>query len=243
MIKAVLTGHSKGLGLGIAQSLLGRGYPVLGVSRSVNTPLQTRFPTLLRQMPVDLANNQALIECLNDGSLQEFMAEATLLLLINNAGLVSPIGPLNAQSPAEISRSMQLNVTTPFVLSAYITHHLKAEQQLRILHVSSGAGRSAYPGWSVYCASKAALDMHARAVVLDTLPNVSIGSLAPGVIDTDMQAQIRNTDEALFPNRKRFEELKNSQQLSSPEHAGERLVNYLLSPGFGSLPVDDLRSH
>lgn len=243
MIKAVLTGHSKGLGLGIAQSLLARGYPVLGLSRSIHAELQKQFPTLLQQLPVDLAEHAALQELLAGEALPEFMANATQLLLINNAGLVSPIGPLSVQPASDISRSMQLNVTTPLVLSAHITQLLKVDQQLRVLHVSSGAGRSAYPGWSVYCASKAALDMHAQATQLDKLEQVRICSLAPGVIDTDMQAQIRDTDEALFPNKKRFEELKSTQQLSSPKQTGERLVDYLLSPKFGSLAVDDLRSH
>lgn len=242
MIKAILTGHSKGLGLGIAQSLLARGYPVLGLSRSIHAELQNQFPMLLKQLPVDLADNAALQKLASDNLMQEFISNASLVLLINNAGLVSPIGPLNAQASSDISRSIQLNVTVPMVLSAQLTQLLTAGQHLRILHVSSGAGRSAYPGWSVYCASKAALDMHAQAAQLDKLAQVTICSLAPGVIDTDMQAQIRQTDEALFPNKKRFEELKNSQQLTSPEKAGERLVDYLLSPRFGSEAVDDLRS-
>ena len=118
MIKAVLTGHSKGLGLGIAQSLLARGYPVLGLSRSIHAELQKQFPTLLQQLPVDLAEHAALQELLVGEALPEFMANATQLLLINNAGLVSPIGPLSVQPASDISRSMQLNVTTPLVLSA-----------------------------------------------------------------------------------------------------------------------------
>lgn len=243
MIKAVLTGHSKGLGWGIAQSLLARGYPVLGLSRSLNTELHGQYPDLLQQLPVDLAEHAALQELLAGKVLKEFMADASLVLLINNAGMVSPIGPLNAQAASDISRSIQLNVTVPMVLSAQLAQLLTEGQQLRILHVSSGAGRSAYPGWSIYCASKAALDMHAQAAQLDKLAQIKICSLAPGVIDTDMQAQIRQTDEALFPNKKRFEELKNNRQLTSPEKAGERLVDYLLSPKFGSMAMDDLRSH
>lgn len=243
MIKAILTGHSKGLGLGIAQDLLARGYPVLGLSRSIHADLQSQFQTLLRQETVDLADNAALVKLASGSILQEFIADASLVLLINNAGLVSPIGPLNAQGALEISRSIHLNVTAPLLLSAQITQLLKTDQHLRVLHVSSGAGRSAYPGWSVYCASKAALDMHAQAAQLDKLVQVKICSLAPGVIDTDMQALIRQTDEALFPNKKRFEELKNTKQLTSPEQAGERLVDYLLSPRFGNVAIDDLRSH
>ena len=243
MIKAILTGHSKGLGVGIAQALLAHGHPVLGLSRTENTVLQRQFPRLLQQITVDLSNNLALDSLIRGNQLQDFIENTTLLLLINNAGLVTPIGPLNAQNPSEISRSIHLNVTAPMVMSAALAKLIKRNQALRVLHVSSGAGRSAYPGWSVYCATKAALDMHAQAVQQDRQANVTICSLAPGVIDTDMQAEIRQSDVALFPNKQRFIELNESGSLSSPRATGERIVDYLLSPKFGSLAVDDLRSN
>lgn len=243
MIKAILTGHSKGLGLGIARALLSQEHAVLGISRSHHVELQHQYNDKLQQISLDLAQPTAVQQLESSPQFQEFIANATQLLLINNAGLVSPIGPLSAQSTADISRSVQLNIAAPLALSAMIARTIQEHQQLRILHVSSGASQSAYPGWSVYCATKAALDMHARAVQEDQLPNVAICSLAPGVIDTAMQAQIRETEESLFPNKERFVQLKNSNSLSNPDVAGERLVRYLLSPNFGKLAVDDLRAH
>ena len=243
MIKAILTGHSKGLGLGIARALLKRGHAVLGISRSQHTELQQQYNEDLQQISLDLTQPSALEQLESSTQLRKFIASATQLLLINNAGLVSPIGPLNAQANGDISRSVQLNIAVPLALSALLAREVQGNQQLRILHVSSGAAQSAYPGWSVYCATKAALDMHARAVQEDQLPNVAICSLAPGVIDTAMQTQIRETDESLFPNKQRFIQLKNSNSLSSPESSGERLVQYLLSPNFGRLAVDDLRAY
>lgn len=243
MIKAILTGHSKGLGLGIAQALLAQGHPVLGISRTENNDLQREFPTLLQQIKADLSSPEALDSLIHGKQLQDFIEKTTLLLLINNAGLVTPIGPLNAQNPLEISRSIHLNVTAPMVMSAALASLLKNNQALRVLHVSSGAGRSAYPGWSVYCATKAALDMHAQAVQQDQQAKVKICSLAPGVIDTGMQAQIRQSDVALFPNKQRFIELNESGSLASPHVTGERIVSYLLAPNFGMRAVDDLRSN
>ncbi len=243
MIKAILTGHSKGLGLGIARALLQEGHAVLGISRSLLVELQQHYPENLQQISLDLAQPTALERLENSSQLQEFIANATQLLLINNAGLVSPIGPLSAQATVDISRSVQLNIAVPLALSALLTRTIQGTQQLRILHVSSGAAQSAYPGWSVYCATKAALDMHARAVQQDQLPNVAICSLAPGVIDTAMQTEIRETDESLFPNKQRFIQLKNSNSLSDPDETGKLLVRYLLSSNFGKLAVDDLRAH
>ncbi len=114
-------------------------------------------------------------------------------------------------------------------------------KQRRILHISSGAGRSAYPGWSVYCATKAALDHHARAVALDAQEGVRICSLAPGVIDTGMQAEIRATPEKCFPIRQRFVDMKLSGQLTAPEDCAELVLNFLLSDAFGAQPVEDIR--
>jgi benzil reductase ((S)-benzoin forming) len=234
MIKAIVTGHSKGLGLGIARALLNQGHPVLGISRSQNTALQQEYNKDLQQISLDLAEHGALGQLESSAQLLKFIANTTLLLLINNAGV--------AQATPDISRSIQLNVAVPLALSAMLTRKIQGNQQLRILHVSSGAAQSAYPGWSVYCATKAALDMHAQAVQQDQLPNVTICSLAPGVIDTAMQTQIRETDESLFPNKQRFIQLKNSNALSSPNMAGERLVHYLLGPNFGKKAVADLRT-
>jgi hypothetical protein len=133
-----------------------------------------------------------------------------------------------------------LNVATPLMLAAAVAK-LGQGKQCRILHISSGAASSAYPGWSVYCASKAALDHHARAVQLDAQAGVRICSLAPGVIDTDMQAQIRATPTERFPLRQRFVDLKRQGGLAAPADCAARIVDFLLSEQFGEQPVDDVR--
>jgi benzil reductase ((S)-benzoin forming) len=66
-------------------------------------------------------------------------------------------------------------------------------------------------------------------------------SLAPGVIDTDMQIQLRAGDPAAFPDRERFVELKNQGQLASPDEAAARVLAWLDRPDFGANPVADVR--
>lgn len=242
MINAIVTGHSKGLGAGIAAALLQRGVSVLGLARSGNPTLKARFPNQLHELQIDLAMPGAINTLQNAPALATFATQASQLLLVNNAGLVGPIGPLNKQDPQTVANSVQLNVTVPLALSAMLAQGLQTGQQLRVLHVSSGAGRNAYPGWAVYCASKAALDMHAMAAQKDNAANVRVCSLAPGVIDTDMQAEIRAVHPTLFPNKARFIDLKNSGELTDPNKTGEAIVNYLLRPGFGEQAVADLRT-
>ena len=240
-MKAIVTGHTKGLGEAIASDLLARDIPVLGLARTFSDEMQARCPGLLSQIEIDLADAGALGNWLAGSALRHYLAGDNAILLINNAGVVQPVGTLLDQDPLAVARAVTLNIAAPMMLSAAVVA-LSAGAERRILHISSGAGRNAYPGWSVYCATKAALDQHARAVALDAVPGVRICSLAPGVIDTDMQAEIRATPPDRFPLRERFIELQRAGELSTPQQTARGVVEYLLATGFGREPVDDLRT-
>ena len=241
MIKAIVTGHTRGLGAAIAAQLLDRGIPVLGLARAHSPGLAGRHPDLLEQVGIDLADSAALAQWLGSGALNAWLSDAGTALLVNNAGVVQPIGPLQTQDIAAVASAIALNVAAPLMLSAAFAARSRKGADCRILNVSSGAGRNAYPGWSVYCATKAALDHHARAVVLDQSPGVRICSLAPGVIDTDMQAEIRSTGLERFPMRERFEAMKRDGALASAQDSAGRIVDHLLGDAFGAAPVADLR--
>jgi benzil reductase ((S)-benzoin forming) len=239
-MKAVVTGHTKGLGAAIAKVLLERGIPVLGVARHKAPDLATYAPGLLIEAEIDLSDAAALTEWLAGDGMRKFLEGSGTALLINNAGVVWPVGPLHEQDPNEVIRAVTLNVAAPLALAAAVVRACPGTQK-RILHISSGAGRNPYPGWSVYGATKAALDQHARAVALDNDNLVRICSLAPGVIDTGMQAEIRATPDERFPLRQRFVQMKQEGALASPEATARAVIDYLLSVKFGSKPVDDLR--
>lgn len=241
MMKAILTGHTRGLGASIAANLLSRKIPVLGLARTRNLELAKRHPTALEQVELDLSDSASLIRWLGGDALRAFLSGSKTVLLINNAGLLQPVGPIDTQDASAIARAVNVNVAAPLMLAAAVAAASRDASDRRILHVSSGAGRNAYPGWSVYCATKAAVDHHARAVALDQTPGLRICALAPGVVDTDMQAEIRATALERFPLRERFEALKQGGHLMSPDECARRLVDYLLSGKFGEVPVADLR--
>jgi NAD(P)-dependent dehydrogenase (short-subunit alcohol dehydrogenase family) len=134
-----------------------------------------------------------------------------------------------------------VNVTAALVLTDAFVAATGDCPDRRVAHVSSGAGRAPYSGWSSYCATKAALDMHARAVALDALPGLAIASIAPGVIDTAMQAEIRTASEHDFPAIGRFIALKRDGALADPGAAGAQLVEYVLGARFGATVLADLR--
>lgn len=241
MIHAIVTGHSRGLGAAIAEHLLARGARVLGLSRRDNPELAARFPSTLSEAQVDLADSAALARWLEGGALGAFLAGAERVALINNAGMLGPVGPLGTQAADGIACAVALNVAAPLILANALVAATPTARERRILHVSSGVARRPLPGWSVYCATKAAVDHHARTVAGDALPGVMIASLAPGVIDTDMQAQIRASDVANFPMLAHFEALKREGQLSSPQDCAQRLVDYLLAERFRNGDITDLR--
>jgi benzil reductase ((S)-benzoin forming) len=239
-IRAIVTGHSRGFGAGIAVAFLERGIPVLGVSRSGNKELAATHRTSLREEAVDLSEGDATAQWLKGGALGNFLEGARTAVLVNNAGLLQPIGPLQQQDPEEVWRAVSVNVGAALALSAAFVHATERCDERRILHISSGAGRKAYAGWSVYCATKAALDHHARAIELDRTPRLRICSLAPGVIDTDMQAEIRATTADRFPEKDRFVAMKREGALRNPERVGEMTVEFLLSPSFGRDVISEL---
>jgi NAD(P)-dependent dehydrogenase (short-subunit alcohol dehydrogenase family) len=238
---AIVTGHTRGLGAALADSLLSRHADILAISRRRNAGLAARYPGRLQEVELDLADLSALTGWLADGAPGRFFAGADRVLLVNNAGMLAPVGPLADQDAGAVARAVSVNVAAPLMLAAAFAAASAHVADRRIVHISSGAARNAYPGWSIYCATKAALDHHARAVALDDNRGLRICSVAPGVVDTDMQAEIRGTEVDRFPLRERFDALKREGQLATPEESARKLVDYLLSDAFGSEPTADVR--
>jgi benzil reductase ((S)-benzoin forming) len=241
LTKAILTGHTRGIGAALAEQLLARGIPVLGVSRSRHATLAERSAGLLEEAELDLSDLARVEQWLAGDALRRFTSGAQRVLLVNNAGTVQPIGPCEAQDAGEIARAVSLNVATPLMFASAFAAATAGADDRRIVHISSGAARNAYAGWSIYCATKAALDHHARSVALDESRALRICSIAPGVVDTDMQAEIRGTGTDRFPQRERFEDLKRNGQLATPEQSASKLIGYLLSDGFGEVATADVR--
>ena len=235
MIKAVLTGHSRGLGQALARELVGRGVAVLGIARQATG----RLPGV-QEVALDLADLPGLESWLASGALADFYADARQALLINNAGCLQPMGRAGGLASGDMAGALAVNVGAPLLLSNAFLRDVRAGDR-RLLHVSSGAARQAYAGWSVYCASKAALDRHAESLALEGHAGLRVASVAPGVIDTDMQGEIRAADPAGFPLQARFVALKANGQLTQPADAARRLIDCLLGPRFGERVLADLR--
>lgn len=239
---SIVTGASRGLGLAVTEQLLQRGHRVLAIARG-ETSLPVPAGSELHVWRADLADPVPVATRLRDWLAgQPVPASATL---INNAGVVSTPGPLADGELAELSASLRVGLEAALLLTAaFLGATATWTGPRKVVLVSSGLGRRAMAGSASYCAAKAGMDHLARAVALEeaALPNgAKIVSLAPGIIDTDMQVQLRTADRARFPERDRFLGFKTAGQLDSPATAAAKLLRVLDRADFGSNPVGDVR--
>ncbi|MCL4183729.1 MAG: SDR family oxidoreductase [Burkholderiaceae bacterium] len=247
----ILTGASRGLGAAMAERLLAPSRRLVCIARTANEPLAAQARA--RGAPLDhrlcdlgdVAATAALVQ-----SLGEALRSATgvsRFVLVNNAGVVEPICRIESLQAAALARALQVNLGAAMLLASVFLAATEAhDAERRILNISSGAARHPVSGWSAYCSAKAALDMFTRCIAAehagqDNAPRVC--ALAPGVIDTDMQATIRAADRIDFPPIERFRKLKADGALGTPEAVAARIVAFLESDEFGVREIDDIRDH
>ena len=244
----IVTGASRGLGAAVVERLAVHGHVVLGIARR-NDPAQVERARSRRgrveQWNADLAAPAEVAERLR-GWLAAFdPAQVGGATLINNAAVLTRIGSLETVDAAEIAGALRVGLEAPLLLSAaFLQATATWPARRRILNISSGLGRRAMAGQVPYCAVKAGLDHATRAMALDQAqqPNGAlVVSLAPGVIDTDMQVALRAADPAGFPDKAMFVGLKEGGQLASSADAAARVLGYLDRPDFGANPIADVR--
>lgn len=233
----IVTGASKGIGNAISNILEAEGHKVLRIARS--NPNQ-----LSNLMTLDITEDHANKKILD--WLTPFLPLATEITLINNAGMIGPIEQIGELDNAHLTKAIALNITSPIALTndfVALTQDLPIVKN--VINISSGAGRHVYSGWSIYCTTKAAIDQFSRAMHVEQSNKeypVYVSALAPGVIDTDMQVEIRGSNTSAFPNVDRFVGLKEDGHLLSPHESATMILNYLNSPLMrGDNPIADVR--
>lgn len=244
----VLTGGSRGMGLAIAEQLLQTGNTLICISRNQQASLTTQAQKIevhLEQWTYDLADGAsaslALKAWLEKQSAQTFQSAT----LINNAGVIPNIGPLSQADPHNLAMALRVGLEAPMQLCAAFlgaTEHWQMPR--KVVNISSGLGRRAMASQAGYCAAKAGMDHFTRCLALDEAlkPNgAKVTSLAPGVIDTDMQIQLRGAAAEKFPDQSGFQQLKATGMLTSPAEAAKRILDYLARADFGTNPVSDVR--
>jgi benzil reductase ((S)-benzoin forming) len=244
----ILTGASRGMGLALAQQLLARGGTLLTLSRNVNETLaaeaQARGAALV-QWSADLADGAAVAARLAGWLGAQPKGAFGAATLINNAGVIARIGPLSEADPGDLAHALRVGLEAPMQLTAAFLHATAAWPVPRkVLNISSGLGRRAMASQAGYCAAKAGMDHFTRCLALEEAlkpDGARVCSLAPGVIDTDMQVQLRGAASTAFPDVGNFIGLKDKGLLTSPQAAATQVLAYLDRADFGANPVADVR--
>lgn len=245
----VVSGSSRGLGAAIVARLLQPGDTVIGLARRANPSLAAlaiERGALLEQWTVDLAAEAlTAAQRLEARLLESGGADWQRVVLVNNAGAISTPQPLRDAGLAELSTVVRVGLEATLLLGAAFLRATRGwPAERRMLNISSGLGRRPMAGSAAYCAAKAGIDHLSRCLALEegAAPHGAlVVSLAPGVIDTDMQQQLRNASATDFPDRERFASLHREGQLLSADTVAARVLAYLERPDFGAQPVADLR--
>jgi NAD(P)-dependent dehydrogenase (short-subunit alcohol dehydrogenase family) len=226
---AVITGASQGLGAGLARSFAAAGTRLgLCARHRPDDPGAGDSADLALRAAVDVTDHAQLSD-FADAVVDRF---GSIDLWVNNAGVLAPIGPLAEADPREVARNVAVNVVGVANGSALFARHVRTRPGGGVLiNISSGAATTPYFGWGPYGASKAALQQLTRVIALEEAAHgLAAYAVSPGIVDTDMQAMIRDTDAASFPEVERFRQLARDGSFNSAAWVGRHLLEIAFGP-------------
>ncbi|MFC0624796.1 SDR family NAD(P)-dependent oxidoreductase [Kribbella deserti] len=227
-----ISGASAGIGAALAASVPFADARVIDISR--------RGGTTAGHVAADLADPASwpMVEQHFSTELEQY--DGPRAVFVHNAGTIEPIGPAAEVDPGDYTRAVLLNSAAPQILGrAFLRASAHLSCPRRLILVTSGAARTPYPGWSSYAAGKASVDHWVRTVGAEQgVAGCQVLAVAPGVVDTGMQAVIRAAD---FPAVERFRELAETGGLSTPADAAAGIWS-LLDRELPNGSVVDLRT-
>jgi 3-oxoacyl-[acyl-carrier protein] reductase len=225
MRNVVVTGASRGLGLGIARKLMGPDCRVIAIARKENRELAATIaeaerlaPGSFRFISFDLAETDRIPE-LAKSIRKDF---GPIYGLVNNAG-ISFDGALALMPTAQIERLVLVNTVSPIVLTKYVVRSMMADGGGRVVNIASIMAFTGYSGLSVYGATKAAIVGFTRSLAREVgRLGVNVNAVAPGFVDTDLTHGMTPEQRAQIERRSSLKRLVEVEDVANA-------VEYLLS--------------
>jgi len=215
---AVITGTGSGIGKSLAELLLKKKYVVFGYSRKNNIKHENFHFT-----KIDLSN----LKNVKNIKLPELKYKN--ITLINNAATIGEIIPISHKKEEDIIKEYNLNIITPTILSKKIINKY-FDLNKTIINISSGAANKSIPSWSTYCATKSALDRFTDTISKENIPNLNAYSVHPGIVNTNMQKNIRESKLEHFPLKEKFVEYYKTNQLENPQTVARKIYLIIKNP-------------
>ncbi|HEY3790749.1 MAG TPA: SDR family NAD(P)-dependent oxidoreductase [Bradyrhizobium sp.] len=203
MNKVVITGGSRGLGLGIALGLVGAGYEVIAIARKTTNEFAAaaeranQTSSALHFVPFDLSE----VERIPDLAKRLRRDFGAIYGLVNNAA-IGTSGILATMGNDSVGSMVQLNTVSPIILTKYMVRSMMTHGQGRIVNVSSIVGFTGYSGLSVYSATKAALIGFTKSLAREVGQlGITVNAVAPGFVDTEMTASLQDDHRSVIARR------------------------------------------
>lgn len=225
MRSIIVTGGSRGIGLGIAKKLSSSGFHVICVSRTRSELLDTAIADTnlngigkISHFTQDLAD----IDALPDAARKIRKEYGSIYGLINNAGLGTS-GLLCNMRESDIEYLLRINITSPVILTKHILRHMLKAKSGRIINISSIVAITGYQGISVYSATKSALTGFTRSLSREVGPlGITVNAVLPGFVDTEMTFELDDIARQKITRRNALRRLTNIEDVAN-------MVDYLAS--------------
>ncbi len=248
MIAYIITGTSRGLGEAISTQLLQKDNIIFAISRSLNPEMilkAEKSECNLHYIEFDLSQIEKIPTLMADIFKKIGSHEIEKIALVNNAGILAPMMPVEKIIPNELQHHININLVAPMQLtSEFIKYTSSWQCEKTIFNITSGAAHNPYHGWAAYCTSKAGLNMFTQVSAEEqyaAINPVKIIALAPGVIETNMQKQIRSVEEENFRKKEKFVKLKENGALLEAEDVAQVIIQNLFNPDFPQGAIIDVR--
>jgi benzil reductase ((S)-benzoin forming) len=228
----IVTGSSRGLGLEICKQLMKPDHLIICIARNYNGSLDqlaVEQDCAIHFVKYDLQHTEEIPDLIQ-GILDRIpVSGLESITLINNGAQVTPLGPVDSFSAEEAVRNVHINLLAPIVLTqSFLQQTENWNIHRTIVNISSGSAKQPAAGMSIYCATKAALNMFTSCIKLEKHKALTIYTIDPGMMDTDMQAIAR--DEARLPIATFFREAKEKGALKPARDVARKIVKRVLTP-------------
>lgn len=222
-MQIIITGISQGLGEELFNLLSKKNVKIVALSRRFldNQYLLEKSENNIQLCMVDLSNITDVEKVLDELSLEDD------IIFINNASKITPIDSIQNISNDDIVNS----ITTNFITPALIVKKMSNKKSLFIINLSTGASKRAIQNWSLYCSTKAGIEMFFNVIADDEHKNIEVVNFDPGVMNTNMQQQIRNSkfnDVDVFKSYKSKNILKDTKDVAFEiyeRYIKEKIIN------------------
>jgi NAD(P)-dependent dehydrogenase (short-subunit alcohol dehydrogenase family) len=183
-LAAIVTGASSGIGLGVTQTLLERGYQVVGTSRTISKSKELKASTDLVLIDGDISKKETAIKVV-DAAIKNF---GRIDLLVNNAGIFIP-KPFTDYSEEDFVNMWMTNVASYFFMTQQVIPQMKKQKSGHIVNIATTIAEHPMAGAALAVLTKSTMPAVSRALALEyAADGIRFNTVSPGVVDTPMHA-------------------------------------------------------